>query len=71
MLLAPPGHHIGHERDPIPRMNDNPGAAMAVWLASEIMPASATTGTSVSWWTVLKALMTGSTPVGHRSAGDV
>ncbi len=43
-----------------PRMNDNPAACSATWLASEIMPASATTVTSVSWWAVLKALMTGS-----------
>ena len=41
-------------------MNDNPAAWMAIWLASEIMPASATTLTSVSWWVALKALMTGS-----------
>ena len=41
-------------------MNDNPAAVMAFWLASEIIPASATTVTSVSWWAVLKASMTGS-----------
>jgi hypothetical protein len=29
-------------------MNDNPAACIAVWLASEIMPTSATTVTSVS-----------------------
>ena len=44
----------------VPRMNDNPAACRATWLASEIIPASATTVTSVSWWAVLKALMTGS-----------
>ncbi len=32
----------------------------AIWLASEIMPGSATTVASVRWWAVLKALMTGS-----------
>ena len=41
-------------------MNDNPAACNAVWLASEIIPASATTVTSVRSWAVLKALMTGS-----------
>jgi len=41
-------------------MNDNPAAWMATWLASEIIPASATTVTSLSWWAVLKALITGS-----------
>ena len=42
-----------------PRMNDSPAACSATWLASEIIPASATTVTSVSWWAVLNALMTG------------
>jgi hypothetical protein len=41
-------------------MNDNPAACSAIWLASEIMPASATTVMSVSWWLALKPLMTGS-----------
>jgi hypothetical protein len=45
----------------VPRMNDNPAACRATWLASEIMPASATTVTSVSWWAALNALITGST----------
>ena len=43
-----------------PRMNDNPAACSATWLASEIMPASATTVTSVRWWAALNALITGS-----------
>jgi hypothetical protein len=43
----------------VPRMNDKPAAWIALWLASEIMPASATV-TSVSWWAALKALITGS-----------
>lgn len=33
---------------------------MATWLASEIIPASATTATSVSWWAALNASITGS-----------
>jgi hypothetical protein len=41
-------------------MNDSPEACRAIWLASEIIPASATTVTSVSWWAALKALITGS-----------
>ena len=41
-------------------MNDNPAAPIAIWLDSEIMPASAITVTSVNWWAALKALMTGS-----------
>ena len=41
-------------------MNDNPAACRATWLASEIIPASATTVTSDSWWAALKALITGS-----------
>ena len=41
-------------------MNDNPAACSATWLASEIIPASATTVTSVSWWAALNALITGS-----------
>jgi hypothetical protein len=44
----------------VPRKNDNPAACSAIWLASEIIPASATTVTSVRWWAVLNALMTGS-----------
>ena len=43
-----------------PRMNDSPAASIARWLASEIMPASATTVTSGSWWAVMKASITGS-----------
>jgi hypothetical protein len=35
-------------------------AGSATWLASEIMPASATTVTSVSWWAILNVLITGS-----------
>src|SRR6516225_5436008 len=34
----------------VPRMNDNPAACRAIWLASETNPASATTVTSVRWW---------------------
>jgi hypothetical protein len=30
-------------------MNDSPAASMAFWLASEIIPASATTVTSGNW----------------------
>ncbi len=44
----------------VPRMNDNLAACKATWLASEIIPASATTVTSVRLWALLKALMTGS-----------
>ena len=44
----------------VPRMNDNPAACSAIWLASEIIPASATTVTSVSWCVDLKVLMIGS-----------
>lgn len=44
----------------MPRMNDNPEAFSAIWLASEIMPASATTMTSVRLWAALNALITGS-----------
>ncbi len=43
-----------------PRMNDNPAASMACWLAAEIMPASATTVTSASWWASMNARMVGS-----------
>src|SRR5271167_408017 len=42
----------------VPRMNESPEACSAIWLASEIIPASATTVTSVNWWAVLNALMT-------------
>jgi hypothetical protein len=41
-------------------MNDRPAAWTACWLASEIMPASATTVTSVSPWAALNELITGS-----------
>ena len=44
----------------VPRMNDSPAASIAFWLASDIMPASATTVTSVSWWAAMNALITGS-----------
>ena len=44
----------------MPRMNDSPAASMAFWFASEIMPASATTVTSGSWWAAMNASMTGS-----------
>jgi hypothetical protein len=32
----------------VSKMNDNPAACSAIWLASEIVPASATTVTSLS-----------------------
>jgi len=41
-------------------MNDRPSASIAFWFASEIMPASATTVTSGSWWAAMNALTTGS-----------
>ena len=41
-------------------MNDSPAASMAFWLASEIMPASATTVMSGSWWAAMNFSMTGS-----------
>ena len=44
----------------MPRMNDRPAASMAFWFASEIMPASATTVTSGSWWAAMNFPMTGS-----------
>ena len=44
----------------MPRMNDRPAASMAFWFASEIMPASATTVTSGSWWAAMNVSMTGS-----------
>ena len=44
----------------MPRMNDSSAASMAFMFASEIMPASATTVTSGSWWAAMNALMTGS-----------
>ena len=44
----------------MPRMNDSPAASMAFWLASEIMPASATTVTSGSRWAAMNFSMTGS-----------
>lgn len=43
-----------------PRMNDNPACSIARWLAAEIMPASATTVTSASWWACMKARIVGS-----------
>jgi hypothetical protein len=51
---------VGYEGDAVPRMNESPETCSAIWLASEIIPASATTVTSVNWWAVLNALMTGS-----------
>ena len=44
----------------MPKMNDRPSASMAFMLASEIMPASATTVTSGSWRAAMNSLMTGS-----------
>jgi hypothetical protein len=44
----------------MPRMNDRPSASIALWLASEIMPASATTVASGSRWAAMNALTTGS-----------
>ena len=41
-------------------MNDSPAASIAFWLASETMPASATTVTSGSRWAAMNASMTGS-----------
>ena len=43
-----------------PRMNDSPAASIAFWLASEIMPASATTVMSGNWWAVMNDSITGS-----------
>lgn len=43
-----------------PRMSDNPAASIACWLAAEIMPASATTVTSLSWWAFMNARIVGS-----------
>jgi hypothetical protein len=60
-VLAPPlGDPVRNVRIRIPRMNDSPAASTAFWFASEIMPASATTVTSGSWWAVMKDSMTGS-----------
>ncbi len=44
----------------MPRMNDRPAASMAFMFASEIIPASATTVTSGSWWAAMNSSMTGS-----------
>ena len=44
----------------VPRMKESPASSIACWLASEIIPASATTVTSVSWWAAMNAVMTGS-----------
>ena len=44
----------------MPKMNDSPAASMAFWFASEIIPASATTVTSGSWWAAMNFSMTGS-----------
>ena len=44
----------------MPRMNDSPACSIACWLASEIIPASATTVTSGSWWAAMNAVITGS-----------
>ena len=43
-----------------PRMNDNPAASIARRLASETIPASATTVTSRSWWAAMNAVIVGS-----------
>ena len=44
----------------MPKMNDRPAASMSFWFASEIIPASATTVTPGSWWSVMNASITGS-----------
>ena len=44
----------------VPRMNENPAASIAFRFASEIMPASATTVTSGSWWAAMNFSVTGS-----------
>src|SRR5215471_5263292 len=44
----------------IPKMNESPAASMAFWFASLIIPASATTVTSGSWWAAMNASITGS-----------
>jgi hypothetical protein len=44
----------------MPRMNDSPAASIALLLASEIMPASATMVTSASWWAAMNAWIEGS-----------
>ena len=44
----------------LPRMNDSPTASICFWLASETMPASATTVTSESWWAAMSDWITGS-----------
>ena len=41
----------------IPRMNHRPTASIAFWLASEIIPASATTVTSAIRWAAVNASM--------------
>ena len=41
-------------------MNDNPASSIAFWLASETMPASATTVTSASRWAAMNEVMVGS-----------
>jgi hypothetical protein len=44
----------------MPRMNDSPAASMAFMFASEIIPASATTVMSGSWWAAMNFSVTGS-----------
>jgi hypothetical protein len=44
----------------MPRMKDRPAASIAFMFASEIMPASATTVTSGSWWAAMNFSLTGS-----------
>jgi len=44
----------------MPRMNDRPAASIAFWLASEIIPASATTVTPGNRWAAMNFSMTGS-----------
>jgi hypothetical protein len=41
-------------------MNDSPAPSIAFWFAAEIIPASATTVTSVSAWALMNAMMVGS-----------
>ena len=41
-------------------MNESPAASIAFWFASLIIPASATTVTSGSWWAAMNASITGS-----------
>jgi hypothetical protein len=73
VLLAPLADHVGQQRDAGAQDVGQPRRLRATWLASEIIPASATTVTSASWWAALKALMTGSivavSPIAGRLPG--